>query len=109
MQLDQVIQQNAAGAEELSSTAEELSSQAEQLQATVGFFRISSNGGSRHEVRQLTTDNRPVSAAAVYKGHRAAPAVTGLAPVGRNGGSQKAAAAARAAGRDAVDDEFERL
>lgn len=40
LQLDHVIQQNAAGSEELSSTAEELNSQAEQLQATIGFFKL---------------------------------------------------------------------
>ena len=38
--MDQVIQQNSAGSEELASTSEELASQAEQLQATIQFFRV---------------------------------------------------------------------
>ncbi len=45
-QLDQVIQQNAAASEELASTSEELTSQAEQLQASIGFFKVNSNGRS---------------------------------------------------------------
>ncbi|HUX38399.1 MAG TPA: methyl-accepting chemotaxis protein, partial [Rectinemataceae bacterium] len=40
VQLDQVIQQNASGSEELSATAEELSSQARQLQDAMAFFRL---------------------------------------------------------------------
>jgi methyl-accepting chemotaxis protein len=39
-QLNQVIQHNAGGAEEMASTAEELSSQAEQLQGTISFFKV---------------------------------------------------------------------
>ena len=35
-----MIQQNAAAAEEMSSTAEELASQSEHLQDTIGFFRV---------------------------------------------------------------------
>jgi len=40
LELDEVIQQNAAASEELASTAEELSSQAEQLQTRMSFFRL---------------------------------------------------------------------
>lgn len=47
LQLDQVIQENAAGAEEVASTSEELSSQAEQLKAAIGFFRTGRRGGPR--------------------------------------------------------------
>jgi methyl-accepting chemotaxis protein len=43
-QLDNVIQKNATGAEELTSTAEELSTQSELLQTTMSFFRSSSSG-----------------------------------------------------------------
>ena len=39
MQLDTVIQQNAASSEELASTAEELSAQAGSLAETISFFR----------------------------------------------------------------------
>lgn len=38
--LDQIIQQNAASAEEMASTSEELSGQAALMQSTMGFFRI---------------------------------------------------------------------
>ncbi|WP_027357840.1 methyl-accepting chemotaxis protein [Desulforegula conservatrix] len=38
-QLDQVIQQNAAGAEEMAATTAELKGQSAQLQDAVGFFR----------------------------------------------------------------------
>jgi len=44
IQLDKVIQKNAAGAEELSATAEELSSQAEQLQSTMSWFKLGDEG-----------------------------------------------------------------
>ena len=40
MQLDQVIQQNAAASEELASSSEELSGQANSLLDTVSFFKI---------------------------------------------------------------------
>jgi methyl-accepting chemotaxis protein len=40
IQLDQVIQQNAAASEESSSMAEELSSQAEKLLEMIGFFKV---------------------------------------------------------------------
>lgn len=42
--LDQVIQQNAAASEELSSTAGSLTGQAEQLQNVMGFFKTKDNG-----------------------------------------------------------------
>jgi methyl-accepting chemotaxis protein len=44
-QLDQVIQRNASGAEETSSTSEELAGQAGQLQAAVGFFKVENGSG----------------------------------------------------------------
>jgi len=40
LKLDEVIQQNAASAEEMASTAEELSSQSQQLKSMAGFFSI---------------------------------------------------------------------
>ncbi len=40
VQLDQVIQQNAAASEESSSMAEELSSQAEKLLDKIRFFKV---------------------------------------------------------------------
>ncbi|TIH16436.1 methyl-accepting chemotaxis protein [Marinifilum sp. JC120] len=43
-QLDEVIQRNAAFAEELSSTSEELSAQAVKLQETMQFFTVPNDG-----------------------------------------------------------------
>jgi methyl-accepting chemotaxis protein len=40
MALDQVIQQNAAAAEEMAAGAEELSGQSEQMQSLVAGFKI---------------------------------------------------------------------
>ncbi|HTX72777.1 MAG TPA: methyl-accepting chemotaxis protein [Rectinemataceae bacterium] len=45
LQLDQVIQQNASGAEELSATSEALASQAQQLMSTISFFRLGDDRG----------------------------------------------------------------
>jgi methyl-accepting chemotaxis protein len=46
MQMDQVVQDNAAQTEQLSSTAQSLAGQAEQLQALVGRFRLASDAHS---------------------------------------------------------------
>lgn len=43
-QLDQVIQQNAAGAEEMASTSHELKGQSDNLQNVLGFFKIDGSG-----------------------------------------------------------------
>ena len=48
---EQVVQQNAGAAEEMSSTAEELSSQAEQLQETISFFKV--DGADREVMKKL--------------------------------------------------------
>jgi len=42
--LDQVVQQNAAAAEQMASTSEELSAQASALQSSIAFFRIGDPG-----------------------------------------------------------------
>jgi methyl-accepting chemotaxis protein len=62
LQMEQVTQRNASGAEELSSTAEELAAQAEALQQLVGFFQV---GGDDHRVRQLLHPPARVTAAPV--------------------------------------------
>ena len=49
LQLDQVIQQNAASAEEASSMSEELTAQAERLKDMISFFRMSESGGEAAE------------------------------------------------------------
>ncbi|AMK10584.1 methyl-accepting chemotaxis protein [Pseudodesulfovibrio indicus] len=45
MELDRVIQQNAAASEETSSTSEELSGQAVQLQQMIGYFKLRQGQG----------------------------------------------------------------
>jgi len=52
--LDQVIQQNAASAEEMASTSEELSGQAAQMQSTMGFFRIGYVGQTNRNPKVVT-------------------------------------------------------
>lgn len=47
VQLDQIIQQNAASAEETASMAEELSSQANKLKTMINFFKIDNSQRSR--------------------------------------------------------------
>jgi len=44
LQLDEVIQQNAASAEEASSMSEELTAQAQQLREMISFFRMEASG-----------------------------------------------------------------
>jgi methyl-accepting chemotaxis protein len=51
-QLDQVIQQNAAGAEEMASTSHELKGQSDNLQNVLSFFKIDGSGN-----RTLKTDS----------------------------------------------------
>jgi methyl-accepting chemotaxis protein len=46
-QLDQVVQQNASSAEEVSSTAEGLAGQAQHLQQIMGFFGLSRDPGDQ--------------------------------------------------------------
>ncbi len=45
LQLDQVIQQNASAAEELSAMAANLASQSAAMRDTIGFFKVSSEAG----------------------------------------------------------------
>ncbi|GAB6057822.1 HAMP domain-containing methyl-accepting chemotaxis protein [Desulfonatronum parangueonense] len=62
-QLDQVIQQNASAAEQMASTSEELSSQAEELQATMAFFKMRGDIGSRArspQVRNVSSSARNI-------------------------------------------------
>jgi methyl-accepting chemotaxis protein len=52
LQLDQVIQQNAAASEQMASTAEELSSQAEVLQSAIAFFNVDSGRQSHAAIKR---------------------------------------------------------
>jgi methyl-accepting chemotaxis protein len=69
-QLDQIIQQNAAAAEEMASTSEELSSQSEQLQEMMSFFVLDEQTGSPRE----ETAARPVPTERLARQGAAAPA-----------------------------------
>ena len=58
-QLDEVIQRNAAFAEELSSTSEELSAQAVKLQDTMQFFIVPDDGSHFSPVLRRDDTNVP--------------------------------------------------
>ena len=75
LQLDQVIQQNAASAEQMASTAEELSSQAGILQSAIAFFKVN-NAGQPHlatkrtaaaKVRHSNPPNPPSASASLAR------------------------------------------
>ncbi|MBN2524928.1 MAG: cache domain-containing protein [Deltaproteobacteria bacterium] len=52
-QLDQVIQKNAAGAEEMTATSSELQDQAEHLAESASFFKISDEPSSKRRGKQV--------------------------------------------------------
>jgi methyl-accepting chemotaxis protein len=54
-QLDQVIQQNASAAEEMSAGSDALSGQAEALKSAISFFKL---GGMQEQSRRPGTSNR---------------------------------------------------
>ncbi|OIQ49388.1 Methyl-accepting chemotaxis protein III [Pseudodesulfovibrio hydrargyri] len=72
LELDHVIQQNAAASEETSSTSEELSGQAVQLQQTVSYFKLHRTSGPAPTARSTVAVRTP------------APALTGGKP-GKDG------------------------
>ncbi|MBF0558349.1 MAG: MCP four helix bundle domain-containing protein [Nitrospirae bacterium] len=103
-QLDQVVQQNAAAAEEVAASSEELSGQSELLKTTIGFFKVSGNGGAkRKESRtEISSTSKTVQKARtdVPKHHTQVPKtrVPQLAGVALDMGN----------GGDMTDDEFEK-
>ncbi len=58
MQLDQVIQQNAASAEEASAMSEELTAQAEQLREMISFFKMEAKKSS-HDSKGKSSERKP--------------------------------------------------
>ena len=64
--LDNVIQQNAGAAEEMSATSGALSSQAEQLQASIAFFRI---GEEAKAAAPAKRESRPPKRRPASKSH----------------------------------------
>jgi len=103
-QLDQVIQQNASAAEEMASTTEELSSQAEQLKETISFFRMDSHGTQRALPNRARAHNAPTR-------HLPPPAQRSAAPKSapRSSGHGVDLDMGAGAGRDHIDDEFEKF
>ena len=59
LQLDQVIQQNAASAEEASSMSEELTSQAEMLKEMISFFRMNEQDAARRSPSAAAGSSAP--------------------------------------------------
>jgi methyl-accepting chemotaxis protein len=62
LELDRVIQQNAAASEETSSTSQELSGQAVQLQQTVGYFKLRGGPGSARTPKRPAAVRTPAPA-----------------------------------------------
>ena len=54
LQLDQVIQQNAAASEQMAATAEELSGQAGVLQSAIAFFRVGDDSQRQMPVKRTS-------------------------------------------------------
>ena len=96
-QLDQVIQQNASASEEMASTSEELSSQAEQLQHTIAFFKV--DGSAAVAQRALPAPAAKSKASLALQGAKFA----------RKGPASKGLALEMGAGKDKLDEEFERF
>ena len=96
-QLDQVIQQNASASEEMASTSEELSSQAEQLQHTIAFFKV--DGSAAMAQRALPGPAAKARASMALHGTKLA----------RKGPAAKGLALEMGAGKDKLDEEFERF
>jgi len=69
LQLETVVQQNAAASEELSSMAEELSSQAEALGEGVDFFHFKASTADRGEARK---EPRTLAKGVLISGEKAA-------------------------------------
>ncbi len=109
-QLDQVIQQNASASEEMASTSEELSSQAEQLQQAIGYFRLGNGGG--HTLGRPKPAAMPNKSQQPALAHKAAPPQQKPKTAGKdqgNWGNEKSGVQLEmGAGKDKVDEEFER-
>lgn len=68
-QLDQVTQQNAITAEQMTSMAEQLAMQAGQLQHTISFFRMAESPEELHKVENHTMNVAPKFSAKDVKAH----------------------------------------
>jgi len=118
IELDGVIQQNAAAAEEMASTAEQLAAQAQALQSAVAFFKLDEHGAGAHAgVARRPSAAKPHAARLtkkpVAKRSPSVASASASAETSRNGTgivldmSQVANGSSPAHG-DAHDDAFER-
>jgi methyl-accepting chemotaxis protein len=114
-ELDQVVQQNASHAEEMSATAETLSGQADQLQESVQFFRLA-NAGSASAPRAASNGHAETKTPADRNGRgvpgerNGTPAAASERNPAASGQSRAAVAAtlpAEANGHHPSDEEFE--
>jgi methyl-accepting chemotaxis protein len=71
IQLDNVIQQNASGSEEMAAMAEELSGQSQQLATAIAFFKVA--GGSRKRAEPSAAPAAAPAQAALPPPSRARP------------------------------------
>jgi methyl-accepting chemotaxis protein len=103
LQLDEVIQQNAASAEEASSMSEELTAQAQQLREMISFFRMEDSGGGSRSDRELGMGEK-------NRQERATGAEVEEAPVERRPQTRIEAPVFRSnkknSGSDALDSDF---
>jgi len=112
IQLDQVIQQNAAASEEMASTCDELRAQGDQLQTVVAFFRTDDGADRRrsHTVSRSVSTSSLKSAVKppVHKmAAKPAPAVIKAAAPGRASGVSLDMSDGKAK-KDSSDTEFEK-
>lgn len=108
-QLDKVIQQNASVTEEMASTTEELSSQAEQLKDTIEFFKVADNGRSMRKNKDAGERKRFADQeykSSIQNGIKL-PLHISKSGNGHNDGSGIAFDLGN--GKDAMDNEFERM
>ncbi|ABW67804.1 methyl-accepting chemotaxis protein [Desulfosudis oleivorans] len=96
-QLDQVVQQNASSAEEVSSTAQALAGQAAQLQESISFFKTEAGGKGWTDGTETPSAGPPEKVETVRKPQIKQPA-TVHRPVALEMGST-----------DTTDSEFERF
>jgi methyl-accepting chemotaxis protein len=106
--LDQVITQNAASSEEMSSTAEELFSQAALLQSAIGFFKVNESLGELRTAVAGTAhyrqDARKGKPALLASGPSAQLRRLQKAVVGQNG--TKIALGGNTGSHDEIDQDF---
>jgi methyl-accepting chemotaxis protein len=80
VQLEKIIQQNAAASEEMAATTEQLSSQSEQLVSVLGFFRTA-DGEGRTQPRGTASRSKEKASARPVE-HGGAPKALAAAGVG---------------------------